>query len=152
MSFRGTFDYTLDGRYRLPLPPRYRDQFTEGAVLVSGVEPCVLVYTQGGFEDAESKARAIPEESDTGREALRDFFANAYDTDRDNQGRILIPEKLRAHAGLEKGVALVGVGDYMEIWDRDAWAEREQGRKAARKDETAAMGRRRSGNGREGVE
>jgi MraZ protein len=152
MSFRGTFDYTLDGRFRLPLPPRYRDQFTDGAVLVTGVEPCVLVYTQAGFEDAESKARSIPEESDSGREALRDFFANAYDTDRDNQGRILISEKLRSHAGLGRAVVLVGVGDYLEIWDRDAWAAREEARKSARKEETAAMGRRRTGNGREGVE
>jgi MraZ protein len=121
-------------------------------VLVTGVEPCVLVYTQAGFEDAERKARDIPEESDSGREALRDFFANAYDTDRDNQGRILISEKLRSHAGLDRAVALVGVGDYLEIWDRDTWAAREEARKSARKEETAAMGRRRTGNGREGVE
>lgn len=152
MSFRGTFDYMLDARNRLPLPPRYRDQFVAGAVLVTGVEPCVLVYTPDGFEEAERKARAIPEETDTGREALRDFFANAWDTDRDAQGRILIHEKLRAHAGLGKSVTLVGVGDYLEIWDRDAWAEREETRKAARKEETAAMGRRRTGNGREAIE
>jgi MraZ protein len=151
MSFRGTFDYTLDGRYRLPLPPRYRDLFTEGAVLVSGVEPCVLVYTQDGFEEAEQKARAIPEETDSGRDALRDFFANAWDTDRDAQGRILIPEKLRGHAALEKSVALVGVGDYMEIWNREAWSAREEARKAARKGETEAIGARRSAS-REGVQ
>jgi MraZ protein len=151
MSFRGTFDYTLDGRYRLPLPPRYRDLFTEGAVLVSGVEPCVLVYTQDGFEDAERKARAIPEETDSGRDALRDFFSNAFDADRDAQGRILIPEKLRAHAGLEKTVSLVGVGDFMEIWDRDAWESAEEARKNARRGETAALGARRSAS-REGVQ
>jgi MraZ protein len=150
MSFRGTFDYTLDGRFRLPLPPRYRDLFTEGAVLVSGVEPCVLVYTQRGFDEAEEKARSIPEETDTGREALRDFFANAWDADRDAQGRILIPEKLRTHANLDKAVALVGVGDYLEIWDRDAWVEREESRKAARKGETQALGERRAA--REGVQ
>lgn len=152
MSFRGTFDYTLDGRYRLPLPPRYRDQFTGGAVLVTGVEPCVLVYTQEGFDEAERKARAIPEETDTGREALRDFFSNAFDTDRDAQGRILIPEKLREHAGLEKSVALVGVGDFMEIWDREAWQEREEARKAARRGEVAAIGQRRNEGIREGVQ
>jgi MraZ protein len=151
MSFRGTFDYTLDGRYRLPLPPRYRDLFTDGAVLVSGVEPCVLVYTQDGFDEAEQKARAIPEETDSGREALRDFFSSAFDADRDNQGRILIPEKLRTHAGLDKAVALVGVGDYMEIWDRDTWAAREDARKNARKGETEALGARRTAV-REGVQ
>lgn len=152
MSFRGRFDYVLDGRFRLPLPPRYRDRFEKGAVLVTGVEPCVLVYTVDGFDEAEARARAIPDETDSGREALRDFFANAFDTDRDNQGRILIPEKLRSHASLEKAVALVGVGDYLEIWDREEWESREASRKAARREETAAMGPRRSDGGQERVQ
>ncbi len=151
MSFRGTLDYTLDGRYRLPLPPRYRDLFKEGAVLVSGVEPCVPVYTEEGFEEAERKVGDIPEETDSGRDALRDFFSNAFDADRDSQGRILIPEKLRAHAGLGKSVSLVGVGDFMEIWDRDAWASSEEARKNARRGETAALGMRRAAS-REGVQ
>ena len=41
----------------------------------------------------------------------------------DPQGRILIPPKLREHAGLKKDVVLVGVGSRIEIWDSEKWEE-----------------------------
>ena len=45
MTFRGSYDYAIDDRGRVPLPPRYRDAFREGVILVQGREGCVAVYT-----------------------------------------------------------------------------------------------------------
>ena len=49
-------------------------------------------------------------------------FAGAAVTELDRQGRVLVPPDLGAHAGVGKDVAVVGVHDHIEIWDRSQWA------------------------------
>jgi MraZ protein len=36
----------------------------------------------------------------------------------DRQGRILIPTYLREHAGIDRELVFMGVGDEIEVWDR----------------------------------
>ena len=143
MAFRGTFDYQLDDRNRVAIPPRYRDQFEAGAVLTTGLEPCIVMYTQDGFEQAAQTIEAIPEETAEGREARRDFYANAWDAQKDGQGRVLIGAKLLAHAAITKDVVVVGAGNALEIWDKETWENRDQTRATARRDATAEIGERR---------
>ena len=50
------------------------------------------------------------------------FFAGAADVEPDKQGRILLPQHLRDHAGLTKDIAFVGVSRRAEIWDAESWA------------------------------
>ena len=51
----------------------------------------------------------------------RFFFSGATDVETDKQGRILIPQPLRDHAGLTKDVTFVGVSSRVEIWDTSRW-------------------------------
>ena len=39
----------------------------------------------------------------------------------DKQGRLSIPAGLRGYAGLDRDVAVIGVGSRVEIWDAAAW-------------------------------
>mgnify|MGYP002534509979 CR=1 FL=1 len=39
----------------------------------------------------------------------------------DSQGRIVVPQKLRRYAGLDKDVVFVGDEDHFEIWDAKRW-------------------------------
>ena len=50
------------------------------------------------------------------------FFAGAAEVEPDKQGRILLPQHLRDHAGLTKDIAFVGVSRRAEIWDSESWA------------------------------
>ena len=36
-------------------------------------------------------------------------------------GRLVLPEKLRSFAGIEKEEAVIGCADRAEIWDRTRW-------------------------------
>ena len=49
---------------------------------------------------------------------LRLRLSNAVDCPIDKQGRILVPEFLRAHAKLERDAMIVGVGPHIELWDK----------------------------------
>ena len=58
------------------------------------------------------------------REELGDtIYVNAAKCTLDAQGRILLPQKLRAFANLKKDVMVLGVSNHAEIWDKDAWAK-----------------------------
>lgn len=41
----------------------------------------------------------------------------------DKQGRIVIPAKLREHAGLEKEIMIIGASSRAEIWDKERWTQ-----------------------------
>ncbi len=51
----------------------------------------------------------------------RYYFAAATEAELDRQGRIMIPASLAAYAELGRDVVIAGVGDRLEIWNRDAW-------------------------------
>jgi MraZ protein len=56
----------------------------------------------------------------------RRFFTSAVIADLDKQGRMVLPAGLLKSAGIEREVAVVGVNDHLEIWDRTAWREHRQ--------------------------
>jgi MraZ protein len=45
----------------------------------------------------------------------------ATDCELDKHGRILLPQKLREFAGLEKSVVFLGQGNKFEVWDEGVW-------------------------------
>ena len=49
------------------------------------------------------------------------FFSNAHRTLLDGPGRLLLPENLRAQAGIEREVVLLGLVDRVELWAKSAW-------------------------------
>ena len=53
-----------------------------------------------------------------------DLFSTACEVVPDKQGRILLPAELRAYAGLEKDVTIIGNRNHAEIWATEAWNER----------------------------
>ena len=43
--FYGEFDYKIDDKGRVPIPPRFRSALKDGVVLAPGVEKCITAYT-----------------------------------------------------------------------------------------------------------
>lgn len=117
MHFRGRWDYQLDDRNRVPVPPGYREAFARG-VLCQGTEACIELYTELGWKAQAETLERMPLESEEAREAARAFFGSSSDVQTDGQGRISIPGFLLEHAGIEKDVRVLGRNTCLEIWDR----------------------------------
>jgi MraZ protein len=43
--FYGEFDYKIDDKGRIPIPPRFRNALKDGVVLAPGAEKCITDYT-----------------------------------------------------------------------------------------------------------
>jgi MraZ protein len=123
LTFRGTFDLTLDAKNRLTVPTRYRAAFADGVVLAAGIEDCVAIWRP---EDYDAWTAAALEGhsplSPEFRKLKRHVTANSHPTELDGAGRVMVPPFLRESGGLTKDVSVVGAGECLEIWDRAAWA------------------------------
>jgi MraZ protein len=118
MLFLGKHDYSMDERGRVPMPPRFREALMQGVILTQGTpDPCVRAYPSDGFEEQASLYMTEPVTTTAGRVMRRAFFSGAYQSELDRQGRVLIPPVLRQYAHLEGQVAVVGIGEGIEIWN-----------------------------------
>jgi MraZ protein len=119
--FLGEFKHTLDDKSRITLPAKFRLRLASGIVMTAGMDRYVLVYPQDEFERLAERVDALPL---TGREAAtlrRSLYANASDAVPDKQGRVVMPESLREHAGIGTEVVIAGVGRFIEVWSPEEW-------------------------------
>ena len=49
------------------------------------------------------------------------FFSNASDVFFDKQGRIQVPLRLTKKLDFNKEVVIIGVGNRLELWDKEKW-------------------------------
>jgi MraZ protein len=131
VPFLGTHTPKLDDKGRLILPAKFRPQLAQGLVMTRGQDRCLFLLPLDEFARMHDKLRQAPVTSKQARDYLRVFLSGASDETPDKQGRISIPPMLRAYAGLDRDVAVIGAGTRVEIWDLQAWesylAEQEAG-------------------------
>jgi MraZ protein len=122
LAFRGAFDYTLDAKNRLTVPAKFRAALAGGVVLAKGVDPCVAIWRAEDYERFVAGAVEGSNPLSPQRRQIERFFsANGFDAELDGAGRVGIPAKLAAHAGLAKDVVVTGAGSCIEVWDRSRW-------------------------------
>jgi MraZ protein len=125
--FLGTFPMRLDEKNRLILPAKYRPELAEGIVMTRGQERCVYVFPQPAFEQLHRDLSAAPLSNRAARDYARMLLSGAQDEVPDRQGRVTVSPLLRTYANLTREVSVLGVGNRLEIWDSEMWAEQQAG-------------------------
>ena len=121
--FYGEFDYKVDEKGRIPLPPKFRNALKDGIILTPGPEKCITAYTPAEWRNISSQLTASGLNRSKMRRLSRALFATAFSTKVDNQGRIAIPAPLREHAEIVDEVVVAGANTYLEIWNKVLWEE-----------------------------
>jgi len=121
--FLGEFEYKIDDKGRVPVPPKFRRLLKEGLILTQGVEQCITAYTPSEWKKLADSLTTGSVTSSKLRRLNRAIFATAFNLSIDGQGRIALPVTLRQHAGIEDEVVVVGVNTCFELWSKGAWAE-----------------------------
>lgn len=115
----GKYKHSVDPKGRLFVPSKLREELGEAFYVTLGLDHCLSVYTESGWQAILDKYNALPISQ---ARKMRFLFANAAKCEPDSQGRILLPQKLRAYAGLDKDVVIIGVSNRAEIWNAERWA------------------------------
>ena len=117
----GTHSYQLDPKGRVSLPARFREAFAEGAFITLGQDRCLYVFPRAEWDRVRADIDALPLSDTASRAYQRAFLGQSGEVKLDAQGRVTIPPKLRELAGIRKEVSVLGLGDRMEIWDRETY-------------------------------
>jgi MraZ protein len=120
--FYGTHEHTIDQKNRLTLPAKFREGLGGEVVLVPGIDGSVDVYPRAAWNSSVERIAALDPLTPEARQMRRFVFGAAAVTEVDKQGRVLVPPELARHAEIGKEVAVVGVHDHVEVWDRPKWA------------------------------
>jgi MraZ protein len=120
-GFLGEYNYRTDEKGRVPLPPKFRGEFSNGIVLTPGPDKCVQAYSPEQWEKVAEGLTTSPVPSSKMRKLSRALFATAFHLNLDAQGRVALPAPLRQYAGISSDVVIAGANTYLEIWDRAAW-------------------------------
>jgi MraZ protein len=125
--FQGASQLTLDGKGRVSMPVRHRDALVtscEGRLtLTRHPDGCLLVYPRPVWESRRQQIAQLPYSA---RALQRVLLGSALDVELDSAGRMLVSTELRAAAGLERDVMLLGMGTHLELWDSSRLAEHER--------------------------
>lgn len=128
MTFRGTFDYTLDAKNRLTVPAKFRSRFADGVVLAKGLKTNIGIWVPADFDAYVDQVLSDFHPLSDEFETLNDFFSGgSLEVELDAAGRVGLSPRLLDHAKLVKDVVITGARNHLEIWDRAAWDTRDAG-------------------------
>ncbi len=134
--FRGVSAINLDAKGRMAIPTRYRAELQElcdGQLIVTvavnerclGEKGCLWLYPLPEWEKVEVTISKLSTLNKMATKLRRFLIGNATECDMDAQGRLLLPDKLRKFANMEKQIVLIGQLNKFEIWNQNAWDEKE---------------------------
>ena len=116
--FVGEYEYKVDTKGRLPLPPRFRKELEDGLVLTLGPDNCIMAYPKADWiKITATQAPTNFLSSDKERKINRFLFSNANEVSVDNQGRIALPSSLREKCGIGGDAIINGLNSSFEIWN-----------------------------------
>ncbi len=119
--FLGEFEYRIDAKGRVPLPPRFRKELKEGVVLTPGAEKCILAYPLPEWQKLADSLTTGSVPRSKLRKLNRAIFATAFSLPIDGQGRVALPVPLREYANIKEDVIVVGANTYIELWNKEQW-------------------------------
>ena len=129
-QFMGSHANRLDAKGRVSIPAPFRNLLKDGdgdTVLVlraSHNHPCIEVWPVAAFEALAAQLRKLDTFGTIQDDLATALYSDTFRMEPDKEGRLVLPEFLKEHAGLTEGVTFMGHGFTFEIWEPAAGARR----------------------------
>ena len=131
--FVSTFTNKIDAKGRVSVPAPFRavlerDGYTRqpgGIYCYPSLDaPALDAGGQSLAQKIDGLLDGLPDYSDERDELSVALYGDVHVLSLDQDGRIVLPEALRAHAGLSTHVTFVGLGQKFQMWEPARFEER----------------------------
>lgn len=120
---RGSYPARIDDKGRLKIPNAFRafveEQHGAGLYLTSLTGESVRVYAMPAWRALEERLAKMPSTHSARLKFLDRVNYYGQVTEFDVQGRVLIPARLRDAAGMAGEVDVLGLVDYLDVWNHE---------------------------------
>lgn len=125
--FLGTYLVSVTSGKRISIPSIFRENLGKELVLSQWYEGCLVLVDKSSLNNL---LKRVTGKEDLIIEPIRRtehfILASSFEVGADEQGRIVIPDRLYSYAHLGDQVYFLGVGDRIEIWNKEVWEIREK--------------------------
>ncbi|MEW6599621.1 MAG: division/cell wall cluster transcriptional repressor MraZ [Nitrospirota bacterium] len=123
-GFSGKHYNSLDQKGRLIVPAPFREilsaNHSSKLIITNDVfDRCLCAYDVDEWQRLIENAKQKPQTNDAVKYYMRRVIGSAIECEIDKQGRVLVSSALRVDAGLNSEVVLLGLGNRIEIWNRN---------------------------------
>ena len=126
--FLSTYVNKVDRKGRVSVPATFRSTLAthrQPSLVVAFPSfqlPALECSGSDRMEQMQESIETLEQFSDE-YENLSQLFADAHPLTIDGEGRVILPEKLKAHAHIADDVAFVGRGAMFQLWDPRRYEE-----------------------------
>lgn len=121
--FYGTYNHVLDDKNRLMIPKKFRNSLSVKVFIMKGYDGAINLMAEDEFEAYVKKLNEMSFNKKDTRTFLRIQLASTYELEVDKLGRIQIPNAVISKYNLTKEICVVGAGDHLELWSRQAYED-----------------------------
>lgn len=122
----GTFNNSIDAKYRMIVPAKFREELGYKVVITVGIDNCLYLYPMAEWEKFVEKLSKLPISDKRARNFTRNFTGNAEECELDRQGRLTIPQNLRSKVNITKELTTIGCMEKIEIWSREEYEKSQE--------------------------
>ena len=113
--FSGMSNHSVDGKGRIVLPAKFRDELGESFYIARGFgNACIQAMSAEQFNAISQKIIELP--ADKAMALQYTFTATAVEVTPNASGRVMLPQALREFAGIEGDALVIGMNNRIEIW------------------------------------
>jgi len=132
--FVSTFINKIDAKGRVSVPASFRAVLERDGLVDGGIycypsldAPALDAGGKSLAANIDRLLDGLPDYSDERDELSVALYGDVVTLSIDQDGRIVLPEALRAHAGLSTHVAFVGLGQKFQLWEPARFEARRTG-------------------------
>jgi MraZ protein len=128
--FVSTFTNKIDSKGRVSIPAAFRavlerDGYAGGIYCYPSLDaPALDCGGERLAKKIDGLLSGLPDYSDERDELSVALYGDVQILTIDGDGRIVLPENLRSHAGLDAAVTFVGLGDKFQMWEPKRFEKR----------------------------
>lgn len=122
----GQYEGKISEKFQIAFPKKFRDVLGDTIIITKGFENCLIIVSEDNWKTLLEGTAEKPFLDKNARELQRFLLGNATEVVLDAKGRFVMPEYLRTFAHVTGDVIFAGIGRFVEVWDKTAWAAHQQ--------------------------